>query len=255
VAELQLTKWTIDNIVTMPSDKLMAATATVTMRDDKERRFEMRPIPDGRVLSEIPFHSAAPDTSAHVPLIVGTTMFERAPLLGAAGEITESELRKRVEQKHGTHAAAILEVFRSSYPGGEPIDLWGHINLFEHRTAAILQATRKTAQRAAPAYLYRFAWQTPVLDGRPRAFHGSEVALVFGNTERCARMTGATAGAQALAARMTDAWISFARTGNPNHARLPKWQAFTAEDETTMVFDTQCEVRRNQDIETRKIME
>jgi para-nitrobenzyl esterase len=68
-------------------------------------------------------------------------------------------------------------------------------------------------------------------------------------------MTGATAGAQALAARMTDAWISFARTGNPNHARLPKWQAFTAEDETTMVFDTQCEVRRNQDIETRKIME
>jgi para-nitrobenzyl esterase len=57
-----------------------------------------------------------------------------------------------------------------------------------------------------------------------------------------------------LAAQMSDAWINFARTRNPHHAGLPKWQAFGAVDERTMVFDTRCEVRRNQDNETRKVM-
>jgi para-nitrobenzyl esterase len=256
LAEHGLNHSNIDQIQSVPFENLVKSTGTVMMRDNKERRFDMRPVVDDRILPELPFHAEAPAISAHIPLLVGTTMRESGPILGPVGEaMTEADMRRKVEQKHGRQAALIIEAFRSAYPGGKPADLWDSINNFENRRAAILQAERKTAQAKAPAFLYRFAWKTPVLGGLPRAFHGSEVAFAFDNTDRCARMTGATAEARALAAQVSNAWITFARTGSPNHAKLPHWPSYHPDQETTMTFDSRCEVRRNQDRDTRRVME
>ena len=41
-----------------------------------------------------------------------------------------------------------------------------------------------------------------------------------------------------LAEAMHGAWIAFARTGNPNHSRLPVWQAYRRDDRMTMRFDS-----------------
>jgi carboxylesterase type B len=105
------------------------------------------------------------------------------------------------------------------------------------RQNAVLQAERKTALGAAPAYLYWFTWQTPVLDGRPRAFHCSELPFVFDNTDRCAAMTGGTPEARALRARISDAWIAFARKGDPNHPSLPKWPVFSPDKGPVVILD------------------
>jgi para-nitrobenzyl esterase len=39
---------------------------------------------------------------------------------------------------------------------------------------------------------------------------------------------------------MSTAWVAFARTGNPNHKKLPMWEPFTAEKRPTMIFNTEC---------------
>jgi para-nitrobenzyl esterase len=46
----------------------------------------------------------------------------------------------------------------------------------------------------------------------------------------------------ALADKLSDAWIAFARTGNPNTPKLPHWPAFSSTDRATMVIDNNSEV-------------
>ena len=111
------------------------------------------------------------------------------------------------------------------------------------------------AQGAAPAYLYWFTWQTPVLDGRPRAFHCAEIAFAFYNTDVAASMTGGGEDARALAARVSDAWINFARSGDPNHAGLPRWPVYKPEQGAVMIFDNRCEVKNDPDRAERQVLE
>lgn len=55
---------------------------------------------------------------------------------------------------------------------------------------ALHQSSAKAAQVAAPAYVYLFAWNTPILDGRVRSFHCAELPFVVDNTDRCDTATG-----------------------------------------------------------------
>ena len=41
---------------------------------------------------------------------------------------------------------------------------------------------------------------------------------------------------------MSEAWVSFARTGDPGHAGLPSWPAVTSSERATMIFDNECQV-------------
>jgi len=77
---------------------------------------------------------------------------------------------------------------------------------------------------------------------------------VFYNTDRCARLTGGTDEARELAAKVSDAWINFARRGDPHHRGLPRWPAFAADRHPVMVFDEKCEVLNDPDRELRGLL-
>jgi para-nitrobenzyl esterase len=99
-----------------------------------------------------------------------------------------------------------------------------------------------------------FTWLTPSFDSLPRAFHGSEVPFVFDNTDLCSPMTGGAADARDLGARISAAWVAFARRGNPNHSRLPRWPAVSATQTPTMMLDTPCELRVDHDTAAAKAL-
>jgi para-nitrobenzyl esterase len=145
-----------------------------------------------------------------------------------------------------------VAAYRKAYPNVKPVELLSR--MLSVRTNAVTQAERKAALKAAPAYMYLFAWQTPILDGRPRAFHCSEIPFVFANTDVSAFATGGTAEARALGDRVSDAWINFAKRGDPNHPGLPKWPAFSADTGQVMIFDKTCEVKNDPDRELRKVV-
>jgi para-nitrobenzyl esterase len=203
------------------------------------------PVVDGKVLPAHPFDPVAPALSAAVPMIIGTTLNEFVTAIGHPEYefMSVPELEKQVAEVYGEHAPQVLAAFRERTPQAKPFDLWSRIAVAPFRFNAIKQAQIKAAQGKAPAYLYWFTWQTPILSGRPRAFHCSEIAFVFDNTERCDSMTGGGPAARALAANMSDAWIRFARTGDPNHPNLPHWPAVTTTHAPTMLFDHPPQMR------------
>ena len=151
------------------------------------------------------------------------------------------KLSERLARTHGERAEPLIAAFRAAYPAAPPVEIAALIaSAPMGRVGPLAQARRKAATGGAPAYLYAFAWQTPVLDGRPRAFHCSDLAFAFDNIDRCLNHTGGGAAARVLAGKMADAWIAFARTGDPNHVGLPAWATVTGEGAVTMVFDEAC---------------
>ena len=102
------------------------------------------------------------------------------------------------------------------------------------------QAERKAARRDGPVYVYRFDWYSPASGGRLRAMHCMDIPFVFDTIDESQSIVGSGSDRRALADRMSGAWVAFARTGDPNHALLPKWEAFTADARQTMMFGAEC---------------
>jgi len=254
VAELGLNRSRIDEIQTVSYQRLGSVWMAAVRNLGAGLFGDRGPVVDGVILPHDPYDPAAMTISAHVPMMIGTTLNEPSPSLGnpQAELLTEEELRQTLADRFGARSEKILEVAHRTYPRAKPVELLG---LAEgSRMGPVAQAERKAARNAAPVYMYLFAWHTPVLDGRPRAFHGSELPFVFYNVDRCAHMTGGSDQARELAARVSDAWINFARTGNPNHRGLPTWPAFNAETGPVMVLDTKCHVQNDPDRELRQLL-
>ncbi|HEY1313500.1 MAG TPA: carboxylesterase family protein, partial [Steroidobacteraceae bacterium] len=204
VGELGLNRSSIDQIHALPYTQILAASDKVLRERNPPlpggvpnfRRMAetlgFAPVLDGKIIPAHPFDPKASAMSADVPMIIGTTLNEFVTAINHPEYelMTAAEVERRVKDLFGDKSAAILTAFRSRTPEAKPFDLWSRIAASTVRENAIKQAAAKAALGKAPAYLYWFTWQTPILNGRPRAFHCSEIAFVFDNTDRCDTMTG-----------------------------------------------------------------
>jgi para-nitrobenzyl esterase len=272
LAELGLTRRTIGRIHQIPYPRIVEAAVrsgrVVAAEGGGADMLRWGPVEDGQTL---PLHSWNPDApaySAHVPLIVGNVLNEFFNSVQMEDPTVDSwsldEVRRRLRGQGrgffspglGGAADHVIDVARSAYPNASPFTIYSIVSaMATMRRRALIQAARKAAQGAAPAYNYWFRWQTPILDGQARAFHCSELPFVFYNTERCASMTGGGPEALALGARMADSWMAFARDGNPNHKGIPRWQPYDAGTVPTMVFDERCVLDHDPDGEIRRAIE
>jgi para-nitrobenzyl esterase len=209
----------------------------------------LSPTLDERILPAHPFDPRASVLSEDVPMIVGTTLNEFVSGINHPEyeQMTDADMEQRVRGIFADKTAEVIAAFRERTPHAKPFDLWSHIAASTVRENAIKQCKAKAALGKAPAYLYWFTWQTPILDSRPRAFHCAEIAFAFNNTDRCEDMTGGGDDARALGEKVSDAWIHFARTGNPSHPGIPHWTEFAPETVPTMIFDNKTELAMSPD--------
>lgn len=204
---------------------------------------------DGTDIPYQVFSKEAYELSKDIPLMIGTVKNEFMPSLFT--NMSNAPMDKVMEYIKNTQkekADAYVAAVKKAYPDDKkPSDLMDVDVSF--RPGAVKQAKEKSALNAAPVYMYLFTWQSPIMDGKYKALHCMEIPFVFNNIARCEEMTGGTKEAHALAAKMSDAWINFARTGNPNHKGLPTWPKFDAAKTATMHFNNTCVVKPQMDKE------
>lgn len=262
VEELGLKPSEIDEIQKLPYETLLAAgekaIAKVRAEADKEGVssfiFGWAPTVEGDVLPTQPFDPQAPAQSKNIPLMIGTTLheFTTSTYVPAFRSVTKEKAVEFLQKKYGNRTEEFLKAFEKAYPNYQPIDLIDIDLIF--RPSAVEQAKLKATQQGAPVYMYMFAWESPVLDGMFRSTHCMEIPFVFNNVVRHASMTGGGAEAQALGEKMSNAWLNFARTGNPNAEGLPTWEPYTIEKGATMYFNNTSEIKNNHDKELLEIV-
>ena len=69
---------------------------------------------------------------------------------------------------------------------------------------------------------------------------------MFDNIE-AAPLTGTRPDRNKLAAAISNAWIAFARNGNPGHPGIPKWEPYTINHRATMFLDVPCRLEVDPD--------
>ena len=244
LVELGFSKSQIDKLHSIPASALLAAQGAAVNR---LKGVTWGPVLDGKIIPTHPFDPSAPAISARIPLLIGNCQneFVNGCDNPEVATLTESDLKKRVGEAHGTSADNIIEAYRREYPQESPFGIWAAISASTPHRNSIIQAERKAAQGAAPAYHYRYAWRTPMLDNTPGTFHSSEITFALDNADLCTQYSGGGQEALGLSSKMGEAWASFARSGRPGHKDLPEWPAYNSESRATMVFNNQCSIKND----------
>jgi para-nitrobenzyl esterase len=247
LAKLGIRKTDVHDLQKLPVERIMAASFAVMREAGKidQNVAGFAPTVDGKILPQHPFHPTASPVSADVPVMIGCTRTEWTGLTteAAAWRLDEDGMRERVKEMLGDHSAGMIDLYRKTTPNATPSDIFFLIaSDYNYGAPTMKIAERRAALGKGPVYSYYFTWETPVQGGLLRTPHNMEIPFAFDNVQISANLTGGGAEAVALADKVSDAWIAFARTGDPNTPKLPHWPVFTPTDRATMVIDNASKV-------------
>lgn len=233
---------TIAELQALPMEKLLAAVTTTGRTTP-----DFGPVVDGSYLPGNMFDPVAAPTARGIPIMVGSNKDEHAlyvrdhPL---TGKMTVAQLRAELLPSYGNRTDELIAAYKRSRPEASPWDLMIAIRSSRFHIGTIRLA--EAAAKVAPVYVYSFDFEASPL----KAAHGAEIAFVFSNATAS---PNARHGAKAVEDAMSDAWIAFARTGNPNHTGLPAWPTYDARSRATMVFDMKSKVVNDLRAAERKV--
>jgi para-nitrobenzyl esterase len=243
-----------ESLRSIPAEELLQAQ--LRMAEAAPNAGGLVPVIDGDVLPEPTLQAIAGGSVREVPLLAGSNRDE-SRLFGARtpelAEMDEEALAERLgnlipgaDVDEGLRRTTI-EVYRQERERrGEraaPADIWFDAstdNMFRHHSTQLAEA-QSGQQRT---YSYLFSWRSPAYDGALGACHGLELPFVFRTFDGpLGRLAGDSPAALTLSERMQDAWIAFARSGDPNCDSLPGWPVYDTDRRSTMVLDAECEVQ------------
>ncbi|CAN5190208.1 carboxylesterase/lipase family protein [soil metagenome] len=236
---LNLKPDTIETLRTLPYQRLVEARATDPIIGSGGVYFG--PVVDERTLTRHPFYPDAPPISAHVPMIIGNTHDETRSLIGggdpSAFTLTWDDLPAKLGPalRVDITPETVVAEYRRLYPAYSPSDVF-----FAATTAgrswrgAIIEDEARAAQ--TPAFAYQLDWASPQDGGKWGAPHTLDIPLVFGTLDAPGSITGTAPSAKAASDRISDAFVAFARTGNPSTKAIGTWAPYTLPRRQTMVF-------------------
>jgi para-nitrobenzyl esterase len=185
----------------------------------------------------------------HVPVIVGSMSDEGSTLYAGMAEPTKDEFVSGLRAQYGGDADAVLAAYTAEIDTSTKIA--GQAIQADRSFTWQMRAWARAMNGSNDVYVYFFSHAPPVfrlyVPDRPDldvpggrrsngAYHSGDLAYAFGNVG----LVGIEWNDRdrELSDQMSQYWVNFAKTGNPNGDGLPEWPAYDRETEGAIEFGT-----------------
>ena len=216
------------------------------------------PVIDGDLLPNHPITAVEQGLSKNIPLLIGSTAEEwklfgmianmasgnKEAMPGVDSSALEAftgsgSLEEKIETRlPGLSSKAVVTYKKEFGDDCKDDDLLSAIDTDRMFTAPAVFMAEAQAKHQSNTYMYRFDWRSPTFG----ACHAIDIPFIFGdvNSPFGLMFTGGGEKAETLRDQVQDAWISFAKTGNPSHNGIPQWNSYEVKSRATMVFNKEC---------------
>lgn len=239
---LELKDNDVEALWSLPARRLLSAQRKLALKIGGVTPVE--PLLDGRVIQEKPMDEIRAGSASDIPLLCGSNLEETkffSLMNPAVRDIDVPGLNRKVPQIVPGKAEVLIETYRQARAKRgmsiRPYDLLSAIqtdSMFRIPLIRVAEAQFKNKQKA---YNYLFTWNSPFEGGVLGACHSLELGFVFGTFSP--ELGGSGPKAERLSRNIQDAWIAFARTGDPSCASIGQWPRYD-EKRKTMILGEKC---------------
>ncbi|MFX1323764.1 MAG: carboxylesterase/lipase family protein [Promethearchaeota archaeon] len=245
--KLKIKKGDIDSLRKIPPEKIIEAQNEF-MGTDPNNLLAFRPLIDGKTIPKHPLEAFKGGDFKNIDFMIGTTLDESKLftfLDPGFNEMIKSQGENAIIGVLGmsgiddVKSNEILNIYKDARKGKystEPMDLLDAIvtdSLFRIPTIRFLEAQSKYQPNT---FNYMFKFQCIQFDGALGCPHSIEIPFVFNtlNATGIPDFIGTGPEIETFSRKVMDAWIAFARSGNPNHKDIPEWTPYSIEKRATM---------------------
>ncbi|MHA1459354.1 MAG: carboxylesterase/lipase family protein [Promethearchaeota archaeon] len=226
------------------------------LAEDPTNLLAFRPLIEGETLPIHPLKAFQNGDCKDIEFMIGTNLEEAKlftaldPEINKMNKVDGEMLLIGYLGRLGIDLAkgkAIVDEYKQAREGkfsNEPKEIMNALitdNIFRISTIQLLEAQSKHQPNT---YNYLFTWPSPGFNGELGACHALEIPFVFNtlNNPAFQDFIGNSPDLNAISHKVMDAWIAFARSGNPNHDGIPKWPSYDIEKRSTLLIDHEFKV-------------
>ncbi len=252
IQKLGVEKGDIETLRKLPvEDFIVQQVNTTELRAGVVR---VGPIVDKKTLPEHPLEAISKGFAKDIDIFIGSNLDENKLWLmwtPKAFELTEERLYKTVNtlmrftKEKESKSKEIIDSYRELRKN--PRDIMDAILTDYMFRIPSIRLAEEQSKHQKNIYMYLFTWQSPIDGGKYGAMHALELPFVFGllGDKDVGVFPGRTEETQKLSKKMMDAWIAFARSGNPNHEDIPELPRYDKEKRATILFDKEVAVEKD----------
>ncbi len=226
----------IEKLKATPVQALLDAQQKMAAMGIRGAAFE--PVVDGKILPQLPLEAVKNGSAKGVTVLAGGNLNEGTLFASMDAEVptlNDSGLAERVSRMVAReHVSRIIDQYRKAMPlrGGSPTPGEIYMAIQGDKQFRIPNIRLAELQRdlGTASFNYVFTWKCAVPG--LGACHALDVGFIFGATYK--EFHGAGDAVNRLTEQMQDAWIAFAKSGNPGTPALP-WPAY-GKNRETMIF-------------------
>lgn len=195
-------------------------------------------------LDAIPIDAVREGRGGDVDLLAGT-MRNEFTLLTAMTGLTELNEERALElmsplvggsERAGECYETYGRLLSQRGEGSDPLAVYNAVMTDRQYRGSTRRLLDARDGATGGTYSYLVEQQSPMFEGRLGSPHALDVPLIWGTTDLMREFVGNDPQVDQLSGYMMDAWINFARTGDPSTKSIPGWPQYRSDRPYTMVF-------------------